>query len=375
CGGPFNGGNYPGCSSVGSGIEFVYDPNPNSFNDSPNFFDHSHNLSTRHTREENNIAEEQAAKISSQYWKPPIFYDDYDDDDEESSIPLRDIIFELPLSVAIAPDLPITDSLIMKDKQLNIIPETESDKENESSVKDLNLIPSEFEDTSDNDSECDLLFCDDSPPLDVLGGNSVTFSNPLFDFNDDFTSCKDNPLFDEEFEDISSLDPPELTLVIDEHTLLDTLPLPCTDVLGDAIVDIDLVLGEHLDTLSTRDREIDFDPIRDIEELERLLAYDPVLVLVPRVFDEPLGNSDLISRSFDVTYSNPLFNFDDNFTLRIDNKIFDDDFEDLCSLDPLKATPLLDESILLVTPLPDVKQICLKEVEIFDPFFLPDTVR
>ncbi|GKA25077.1 hypothetical protein Tco_0711110 [Tanacetum coccineum] len=28
------------------------------------------------------------------------------------------------------------------------------------------------------------------------------------------------------------------------------LPLPCTDVLGDAIVDIDLLLGEHLDTLS-----------------------------------------------------------------------------------------------------------------------------
>ncbi|GJZ81643.1 hypothetical protein Tco_0646637 [Tanacetum coccineum] len=29
---------------------------------------------------------------------------------------------------------------------------------------------------------------DDSPPLDVLGGNSVTFSNPLSDSNDDFTS-------------------------------------------------------------------------------------------------------------------------------------------------------------------------------------------
>ncbi|GJS37623.1 hypothetical protein Tco_0536005, partial [Tanacetum coccineum] len=40
--------------------------------------------------------EEHAAKVSSQYWKPPIFYDD---DDEESSIPLRDIISELPLSM------------------------------------------------------------------------------------------------------------------------------------------------------------------------------------------------------------------------------------------------------------------------------------
>ncbi|GJX97904.1 putative reverse transcriptase domain-containing protein [Tanacetum coccineum] len=35
CGGPFNGGNCPGCSSVGSGNEFVYDPNPYSYNDTP----------------------------------------------------------------------------------------------------------------------------------------------------------------------------------------------------------------------------------------------------------------------------------------------------------------------------------------------------
>ncbi|GKB25374.1 hypothetical protein Tco_0864775 [Tanacetum coccineum] len=123
----------------------------------------------------------------------------------------------------------------------------------------------------------------------------VTFSNPLFDFNDDSTLCNDNPLFDEEFEDISSLDPPKLTPVIDESTLLVTLPLPCTDVLRDAIVDIDLPLGERLDTVSTGDRKIDFNPSRDIEELERLL--DDVLVLVPRVLDDPLGNSDSMSRS------------------------------------------------------------------------------
>ncbi|GKA80561.1 hypothetical protein Tco_0787253, partial [Tanacetum coccineum] len=109
--------------------------------------------------------EEQAAKVSSQYWKPPIYYDN-DDEDEESSIPLRDIISELPLSVAITPDLPILDSLIMEEEHLNIISETESDEENDSSVKDLNLTPSEsedlYEDLSDNESECDMPVCDDS---------------------------------------------------------------------------------------------------------------------------------------------------------------------------------------------------------------------
>ncbi|GKB68481.1 hypothetical protein Tco_0929893 [Tanacetum coccineum] len=39
--------------------------------------------------------------------------------------------------IAITPDLPITDSLIMEDEHLTTIPEMKSDKENESSVKDL----------------------------------------------------------------------------------------------------------------------------------------------------------------------------------------------------------------------------------------------
>ncbi|GKF90468.1 hypothetical protein Tco_0274169, partial [Tanacetum coccineum] len=111
---------------------------------------------------------------------------------------------------------------------------------------------------------------DDSKPISY----DVTFSNSLFDFNDDHTLCYDNSLFDDEFENISSLDPPELTLVIDEPTLLVTLPLPYTD-------------------------EIDFNPIGDIEELECLLANDHVPV--PRVFDEPLGNSDSMSRSSETS--------------------------------------------------------------------------
>ncbi|GKB52940.1 hypothetical protein Tco_0903693 [Tanacetum coccineum] len=64
----------------------------------------------------------------------------------------------LPLSVAITPDLPITDSLIMEVGHLNTILETESDEENESSVEDLNLTPSESEDLSDIESECVLPF-------------------------------------------------------------------------------------------------------------------------------------------------------------------------------------------------------------------------
>ncbi|GKC05940.1 putative reverse transcriptase domain-containing protein [Tanacetum coccineum] len=136
---------------------------------------------------------EEEAKVSSQYWKPPIFYDDDDDDDEESSIPLRDIIYELPLSVAITPDLPITDSLIMGDEELSTIPEKESDEFLKSSVEDLVPIPSESEDTSESDSDCD-----DFSPINVYEEKSVTFSNPLFDSNNEFTSSDDESLSDED---------------------------------------------------------------------------------------------------------------------------------------------------------------------------------
>ncbi|GKE59165.1 hypothetical protein Tco_1498350 [Tanacetum coccineum] len=86
---------------------------------------------------------------------------------------------------AITPDLPIMDSLVMKDEHLNTILETDSDEEIESSVVNLNLTPSESEDLSDYVSECDLPFCDKSPNFN---NDSEIFSNPLFDSNVDYTS-------------------------------------------------------------------------------------------------------------------------------------------------------------------------------------------
>ncbi|GKF97487.1 hypothetical protein Tco_0293308 [Tanacetum coccineum] len=66
------------------------------------------------------INEELAEYIKLPCWNlPTLSYDD--DDDEESSVPLRDM-FELPPCVAIIPDSPITDSLIMEDKHLDTIP-------------------------------------------------------------------------------------------------------------------------------------------------------------------------------------------------------------------------------------------------------------
>ncbi|GJV55674.1 hypothetical protein Tco_1456679 [Tanacetum coccineum] len=196
------------------------------------------------------------------------------------------------------------DTLLMGDEVISTIPARETDEFIKSSVYDLVPIPREFEVTSDNDLEYDI---------------------------------------------------PATTLV------------STTDVREEK-VDTDLPFGEHLDTLSTGDREIDFNPSRDIKELERLLADD--LVPDPKVFDEPLGD-DTKPRSYDVTFSNPLFDFNDDYTLCYNNLLFDEEFGDISSLDPPESTPVIDESSLLVTLPPTSKQLSLREVERFDPFFSP----
>nr|GEV09392.1 hypothetical protein [Tanacetum cinerariifolium] len=90
------------------------------------------------------------------------------------------------------------DSLIMENEELSTIPDKELDKFINFSVEDLVPILSEPDDTSGSDSEYDLSSCDDFSPIDVLEGNSVTFLNPLFDSNDNFTSSDDESLFDED---------------------------------------------------------------------------------------------------------------------------------------------------------------------------------
>ncbi|GKD33144.1 hypothetical protein Tco_1248653, partial [Tanacetum coccineum] len=129
-------------------------------------------------------------------------YDDDDDYDyEERTIPLNEIDSQIPLSIEIIPVLPNKDpedSLIMGNEELSTIPEKELDAVIKSSVEDLVSIPSESEDTSGSDSECNLPLCNDLSPINIFEEKSVTFSNPLFDSNDDFTSSDDESLSDED---------------------------------------------------------------------------------------------------------------------------------------------------------------------------------
>ncbi|GJX25533.1 hypothetical protein Tco_0231829 [Tanacetum coccineum] len=262
----------------------------------------------------------------------------YDDDDEESSIPLRDIISELPMSVAITPDLPITDSLIMGDEELSTIPEKESDEFIKSSVEDLVPIPSESKDTSESDSDCDLSLCNDFSPINVSEEKSVTFSNPLFESNDDFTSSDDeslsdegvpednfkiysnplfefgdeyissdvSPLFDEVLENIESKD--SYVSNLDEPVLLVT---PLSDANEDECFDPGGVIDE-IDALIYIDISTDIedgyhDSEGDILYLESLLSNDTILSLPPKVFldHDPRSLSDINDLKINVKVSDP----------------------------------------------------------------------
>ncbi|GJT71640.1 hypothetical protein Tco_1030926 [Tanacetum coccineum] len=128
--------------------------------------------------------EEQAAKVSSQYWKPPIFYDDDDDYDyEESTIPLNEIVSQIPPSIAITlvlPTLEPKDSRIMGDEHLSTIPEKESDEFIKSSVEDLVPIPSESKDTSESNKN---IKSKDSYVSNL--DEPVLLVTPLSEFNED----------------------------------------------------------------------------------------------------------------------------------------------------------------------------------------------
>ncbi|GJZ41553.1 hypothetical protein Tco_0588439 [Tanacetum coccineum] len=152
------------------------------------------------------IQQKQAANISTHTPEPSRHFNftcDDDDDDEEYSIPLKDMP-QISPSIALAPVSSIMepeDSLIMRNEELSTIPEKGSDEFIKSSVEDLIPIPREFEDSSSSDSKSILPSSDDFSP--IFEEKSMTFSNPLFDSNNDFTSSDDESLSDEDvLEDV-----------------------------------------------------------------------------------------------------------------------------------------------------------------------------
>nr|GEU73253.1 hypothetical protein [Tanacetum cinerariifolium] len=170
----------------------------------------------------------------------------------------------------------------MGDEHHSTISETESNEVIKSSVKNLVLIPSESEVTSDNESECDVPVNDESSPI---------FTNPLFDCNGDFTSSNEeslsnedvskgnfkiysSPLFDDEEIISTKIDPHHVNA---ESDLIESLLN--RDTLIDSSLKFDYFLKEfsgelaHIDPIPPEIEEADFDLEEEIRLVENLL-YD-----------------------------------------------------------------------------------------------------
>ncbi|GKA70355.1 hypothetical protein Tco_0776419, partial [Tanacetum coccineum] len=206
---------------------------------------------------------------------------------KESTIPLNKTTQISPVN-AITHDLPTEEpeySLSMGDEHLSTIPEKESDELIKSSVENLVPILRESEVTSDNESECDVPVDDESSPT------FTTFSNPLFDSNDDFTSSDDeslsdedvpkenfkiysNPLFDDEEIISTKIDPHSFNA---ESNLIESLLN--RDTLIDSSPKFDYLLEEfsgelaHIDPIPPGIEEADFDLEEEIRLVENL-SYD-----------------------------------------------------------------------------------------------------
>nr|GEU62839.1 hypothetical protein [Tanacetum cinerariifolium] len=238
----------------------------------------------------------------------------------------------------------LEDSLIMGDEDLSTILEKESNEFIKSSVKDFVPIPSESEDTSGSDSECDLSSFDDFSPIDVPEGKSVTFSNPLLDSNGDFTSSNDESLSDEDVpEDNVKIYSNPLFKFDDEYISSDVNPLfdevleniENKDSYDSNIYEPDLLVTPLFDA----NKDGCFDPGDDVDEIELLLHRDPstpkmsvAFILEGFTNEPPLEeNNDLfnleskeneIKKTLYDTPTDDLMTEDKVFNPRIPEKIF-----------------------------------------------------
>nr|GEU66420.1 hypothetical protein [Tanacetum cinerariifolium] len=208
------------------------------------------------------------------------------------------------LAIAITFDLPTVepvDYLRIGDEYLDTISETESNEFIKSSVENLIPNPSEFEDLSD--IKCDVPTCDDF----------TTFSNILFNADDDFSSSDNesffdeviskkiysNPLFDEEIISMK-IDPHHFNT---ESDLIESLLNHDSLIISSSSSKIDSLLDEFagelilLETIPSEIDETDCDPEEEIRLIKKLL-YDNSSPRLPKVFNSK--NSDAAIESFSL---------------------------------------------------------------------------
>nr|GEU74862.1 hypothetical protein [Tanacetum cinerariifolium] len=208
----------------------------------------------------------------------------------------------------------------MGDEHLSTILELESNAEIKPSVEDLVPIPSESEGIFDD--TCDVL-----PSLNVLSDHSDIF----FDFNNVCTLSDDVS-----FEDIDYVEasPPDSKLV--------SLKEMKNDILCEKLLNINLLIACDLPSSD------DFSHVNSFEE--KSMTFSNPLFNSNDDFissnDESLSDEEVPEDNVKI-YSNPLFKFDDEYISSNVNPLFNEVLENIESKDFYDSN--LDEPDLLVT--------------------------
>nr|GEW37640.1 reverse transcriptase domain-containing protein [Tanacetum cinerariifolium] len=214
---------------------------------------------------------------------------------------LKENPFQLPSMNLKQAKSPIEEpeySLSIGYEPLSTTPATELDEVTESSVKNLVPIPSEYEVTSDNESEYEVPVKDDS---------SSAFINPLFNDKDDFTSndnesipekdvlieeFKDysNPHFDDDEINFDEIDPHCLNVesnFVESRSNHDTLKFDYLEEFSGAlmpirIADEERIRREHAEYISLMERLITINPcprpMENVNTIVKSLPSSPILV-------------------------------------------------------------------------------------------------
>nr|GEW28020.1 hypothetical protein [Tanacetum cinerariifolium] len=214
-----------------------------------------------------------------------------------------------------------------RNEELNTIHEKESDEFINSSVKDLVLIPSESEDTSGSDSKCILPSCDDFSPIDVPKEKAVTFSNPLFNLNDDFISSDDKSPSDEDVSKDNGGDDDEINVLDCEDSYYDLEGeiLYLESLLNDDLVHHDpfitaLSVASILEgftdesLLEENDELFNLEPKND--DWKKILYGAPILMTEDKVFDPGIHDQNFSSTYVSLPFTDRHYLFF-NYAVRI----------------------------------------------------------
>nr|GEZ15040.1 hypothetical protein [Tanacetum cinerariifolium] len=207
---------------------------------------------------------------------------------------------------AITPDLPKTDSLIMVDKHLDTILETESDEFLKSSVENLvqNLSDSEDECEPDCDDSQTTKFSTFSNPLfddstssddessreEVIHEMSFkTYSNPLFDLDEKIISSEFNPIHNEDLD--STLKNDRVKSLLNRDTLMASSPK------FDSLLEEFSGEFAHANLIPPGINKANYDPEEDIHLIKRL--FNPFIEEI----DLFLASNGSIPSGIDNDYS------------------------------------------------------------------------